>query len=203
MVKLGRLYITSTLSLPRRRGMFASYCWYMAPCLLVRTLYPFSHNINLQAYLQFYTRNSSKVLRRLTWTKLKTIERWLYIRHCSPIYSKVEQHHKNLQTYPQSLYIWFTNYAGASLSFLFLSCCTSLRVVLLRRFAPEAFSMSRLVTSARTFVDYVYGQSFLHAGSAKGHLRSSFVVCLKHFCLCQSKDVLRTFDKVGPRSKIF
>lgn len=104
---------------------------------------------------------------------------------------------------PTKLHIWFTNDAGASLSFLFLSCCTSLRVVLLRRFAPEAFSMSRLVTSARTFVGCVYGQSSLHAASAKGHLRSSFVVCLKHFCLCQSKDVLRTFDKVGPRSKIF
>jgi hypothetical protein len=52
------------------------------------------------------------------------------------------------------------NDAGTSLSFLFPSCCTSLGLLLLRCFAPKAFSMSRLTTSARTFATCVCGRSF-------------------------------------------
>jgi hypothetical protein len=66
-----------------------------------------------------------------------------------------------LQTCPQSLHTWFTNDKGAVLSFLFLSYRSSLQL-LIRRFALEAFSMPRFMTSARTLVVRAYDQSFSH-----------------------------------------
>jgi hypothetical protein len=50
----------------------------------------------------------------------------LCVGRCSPIYTEVEQLRWKLQICPQSLHTLFTKDAGTSLSFLFLSCCTSL-----------------------------------------------------------------------------
>jgi hypothetical protein len=48
---------------------------------------------------------------------------------CWPIYKKVIQPCIKLQIFLQSFHTWFTNIIGASLSFLFLSCYTSLRLL--------------------------------------------------------------------------
>jgi hypothetical protein len=46
--------------------------------------------------------------------------------------------------------ITLSNDTGTLLSFLFLPCCTSLRL-LFRHFAPEVLSMSRLMATAYAF----------------------------------------------------
>jgi hypothetical protein len=111
------------------------------------------HSASLHKKAQRYFKGWAK------WS-LRPSKRWIYVGHCSPIYKEVEQLRWKFQTCPQSLHTWFTNDAGTSLYFLFLSCCTSLGVLLLRRFASKAFCMSRLATSARTIAACVYGRTF-------------------------------------------
>jgi hypothetical protein len=60
-----------------------------------------------------------------------------------------------LQACPQSLHTWFTNITGASLSFIFLSCCISPRLLSLHRYIQKAFSTPKLETLTRTFATRV------------------------------------------------
>ena len=148
--------------------------------------------------LQTVMGTSSKVLRRLTKTKFRTLKRWIYACHYSLIYIEVVDLRMKLQTHLQSSHTWFTNDIGASLSFLFFFFCTSLQLLSLRRFALEAFSTPRLVTSACTFASLharIVEASFISCFDRKGLIRSFFTICLKHICLHRNKNVSRTFSK--------
>jgi hypothetical protein len=101
-------------------------------------LFHTSYELNVRAYLQLYTRDSSNALRRLRKTKPEAHKRWIYAWHCSPIYIGGVQLRTKLQTCPQSLQLWFTNIIEASMSFLFLFYCTSLQPFLLRCYCTRS-----------------------------------------------------------------
>jgi hypothetical protein len=79
------------------------------------------------------------------WAKrsLGPLKKILYAWHCSPIYRGVEQLHRKLHTCPWGLHTWFTNDTGTSLSFPFLSCCTSLGLLSFCWLAFKAFFLCR------------------------------------------------------------